>query len=62
MLKEKETLQVNIDPTLAIQTYFVGTEISATLSTTDVAKLARDLAIQKKAHEMLQQRFQILES
>lgn len=60
-LKEKSTLQVNIDPTLAIQTSYAGTKHSATLSATDAAKLAQGLAIQKNAHEKLHQIFQVIE-
>ena len=40
LLKEKSTLQVNIDPNIATQASSVGTELSIALTTTDAAKLA----------------------
>ena len=47
LLKEKSSLQVNTDPNLETQMSSVGIELSVALTTTDVAKSAQYLAIQK---------------
>ena len=62
LLKEKLAAQVATNPNTTVQTSSIGTELSASLTTTDTENLTQDLAIHKQDHEKLQHRFQILDS